>query len=140
MAVLPLWSCGGGGDATGTEDDLSPVAGSWRATVMTMTSQANPEISRDLLAEGASFTLLIETRGRYTATLSFFGQTNVEEGRVSREGGVLHFRPENPPGDPFDATWRFQGETLILDGESRFDLNMDGTTEPTYAHFELVRS
>jgi hypothetical protein len=43
-------------------------------------------------------------------------------------------------GDPAPSTYRFAAEdSLVLDGATEFDFNLDGTEEPGQAHIELLR-
>ncbi len=38
------------------------------------------------------------------------------------------------------STFLFEGpDRLILDGDTEFDFNLDGTLEPALSHFELQR-
>jgi len=59
MALILMSACS---EATGvTADDL---AGTWTATSMVFTSVANPEQTADVVAEGASLTLVLRRTKR----------------------------------------------------------------------------
>lgn len=128
---------------TGCSDDgtgpgeLKPLVGVWDALELVMTSQTNPDISVDLIEEGAAFTLSILSNGQYTATLTIFEQGTSEMGNVQISGNTVTITPTQPEGPALEATWSFQGERLVLDGESEFDFNLDGTTEASFVHIVL---
>jgi hypothetical protein len=124
-------------DGTGPGKELDPLVGVWKANTVLMTSQANPSIQVDLVELGATFTLSILSTGQYTASLSVFGSSNTEVGMVTVAGNQITIAPTSPEGPPSVSTWSFQGSTLILDGDSEFDFNLDGTPEASTAHIEL---
>lgn len=134
--VLLLSSSGCSDDPAGPKE-LQPLVGVWRATELVMTSQDNPDLSVDLIEEGATFTLSILSDGQYSASLSILGQSTTELGQVEVSGNNVTIAPTQPEGPPLVATWVLQGENLVLDGESEFDFNRDGTSVPTFAHIVL---
>ena len=137
LFLLPcLGSCGD--DGTSPRSELEPLVGVWQAQSLVMTHRTNPGISVDLVEEGATFTLSILSNGQYSASLAAFGQANTELGTISVSGNQVTITPTSPGGDPLVATFSFQGSTLILDGDSEFDFNLDGTPEPAFAHIELT--
>ena len=131
----------GGSDPTGgpTGQDLSFMEGAWSASVFQMTSQQNPALRVDVLASGGEFRITIERDGRYVAELEALGQSNVERGSITRSGTQLVLSPVSPPGQPERVDWRIIDETLVLDGPSEFDFDLDLSPEPAMAHIELVR-
>ncbi len=124
-------------DGTGVDKALEPLVGKWRAETLLLTNAANPSVSVDLVAEGATFTLSILGNGQYTASLAAFGQSNTEIGQVKVSGNEVTITPTSPPGPALVGTFEFQGETLILDGASEYDFNRDGTTESALVHMVL---
>jgi len=124
-------------DGTGPGKELDPLVGVWKAKVFLLTNQANPSIQVDLVEQGATFTLSILSTGQYTASLSLFGSSNIEVGMVTVEGNQITIAPTTPEGPPAVSTWSFQGSTLVLDGDTEFDFNLDGTPEASTAHIEL---
>ena len=112
-----------------TEPDANPdfMVGNWLADSLVLTSLANPDVFTDL---GAVFTLSVQPSGRYTAILSVFGgQSSSESGRLTVDGAEVVLTPEVPPGAESRALWERVGDSVILDGESEFDFNRDGTPE-----------
>ena len=102
------------------------------AESLVMTSVANPEVVTDLVALGAVFTLSVQPSGRYTAILEGFGQSSSEFGRLTVDGEYVVLMPESR------ALWERVGDSVILEGDSDFDFNLDGTTEPATLRQVLI--
>ena len=136
LSALLLSGCSD--DGTGPKEALAPLVGVWTAESLVLTNQQNPGISVDLIATGATFTLSILSTGQYSASLSAFGQANTEVGTVTVSGDQITITPTTPPGPAISGAFYFQGETLVLDGESEFDFNQDGILEAALVHLELV--
>ena len=58
-----------------------------------------------------------------------FGQSTSESGRLTVDGAFVILMPEVPPGPASPALWERVGDSVILEGESEFDFNLDGTPE-----------
>jgi hypothetical protein len=136
--LIFLSVAGCGTDVAGPKKGLDPLVGVWRAQSLVMTHKSSPGISVDLVDQGATFTLSILSTGQYSASLAAFGQSNTEVGTVTVSGNQVTITPTSPAGPPLVATYRFQGDLLILDGDSEFDFNLDGTPEDAFAHIELL--
>ena len=124
-----------------TEPDGNPdfMVGNWLADSLVLTSLANPQVFTDLVADlGAVFTLSVQPSGRYTAILSGFGQSSSESGRLTVDGAEVVLTPEVPPGPESRALWERVGDSVILDGESEFDFNLDGTPEAAMLRQVLI--
>ena len=127
LVFLGAIGCGEGP----TEPVLNPdfMVGDWLAESLVLTSVANPEVIADLVARGAVFTLSVQPSGRYTAILEGFGQPFSESGRLTVDGAYVVLMPETPPGPESRGLWERVGDSVILEGESEFDFNLDGTDE-----------
>jgi len=140
--ALLLMACSGGSDSVSPDPAVAPFVGDWSATAMVLTSVANPDIHPDLIADfGASFTINVQPSGQYTAILLFSGQASTQIGTVTVSGSTITLRPEVPPNEP-EATSAYvftDADHLVLDGDTEFDFNFDGTPEAATAHIELER-
>ena len=130
-------ACSDSGTDAGKE--LAPLLGTWRAQALAISNKANPSQSFDMIQEGGEFTLSILASGQYIATLRVFEQPAVEMGRITVSGSSFTITPTSHDGPSTSGTWRFQGDVLVLDGDTEFDFNQDGTRQPASAHFELYR-
>lgn len=129
---------GCGDDSTGPDDSLSSFVGDWEATSLVLTSVADPSMSPDLIAIGGTFTLNVQPSGLYTAIFLYAGQNGTELGTISVAGNTITFHVTAPAPATYSSTFAFNGNTLVLDGDSSFDFDLDGTAEPAIAHFVLV--
>ncbi|MEJ2203084.1 MAG: hypothetical protein P8170_03140 [Gemmatimonadota bacterium] len=143
VATALLWGgCGGGDDPIDVEPDpaIAPFVGNWTALAMVVTSVANPDVSPDLIEEGATFSLNVQASGQYTANLIFLQQVSTEIGFISVSGSTVTLKREFPSPSTSTATYEFQGSLLTLDGPTEFDFNLDGEPEAAEGHIELQRS
>ena len=138
MGVLTLGAIGCQGDPTGPEFNPDFMVGDWLAESLAMTSVANPDLTVELDTLGAVFTLSVQPSGRYTAILEGFGQSSSEFGRLTVDGAYVVLMPESPAGPESRALWERLGESVILEGESDYDFNLDGTTEPATLRQVLI--
>ena len=138
MGVLTVGAIGCQGDPTGPDFNPDFMVGNWLAESLVMTSVANPDVVADLTALGAVFTLSVQPSGRYTAILEGFGQSSSESGKLTVDGAFVVLMPEAPPGPESQAFWERVGDSVILEGDSDFDFNLDGTTEPAMLRQVLI--
>jgi hypothetical protein len=111
--------------------------GTWDAVVFTVTADDPPHTTADVLTLGP-FWISVEPSGRYIATLEFLGG-QVEFGQLTVQTSTrLTLDPDNGPAAPSDYVFATT-DSLVLDGSTDFDFNLDGTTEPAQAHIEIVR-
>ena len=99
MGILTIGAVGCGDGPT--EPDLNPdfMVGDWLAESLALTSVENPEVSADLVALGAVFTLSVQPSGRYTAILEGFGQFSSTSGTLTVDGPFVVFMQELPITD-----------------------------------------
>ena len=142
VSTLGAMACGA--DPVDPEEPDDPeynpgfMVGDWLADSLVMTSVANSEVVEYLVARGAVFTLSVQPSGRYTAILEGFGQSSSESGRLTVDGIYVILYPEIPLGSPSQALWERVGDSVILEGESEFDFNVDGTAEPATLRQVLI--
>ena len=138
MGILTIGAVGCG--AGPTEPDLNPnfMVGDWLAESLVLTSAANPEVTANLVAPGAVFTLLVQPSGRYTAILEGFGPSSSTSGRLTVDDAFVVFMQELPITDESIDRWERSDESVILVGESEFDFNLDGTTAPATLRRVLI--
>jgi hypothetical protein len=133
--ALVLGGCGT--DPIGPDPALERFVGIWDAVVFTVTADDPPHTVADLLSLG-NFWISVEPSGQYTATLEWLGGF-AEIGQLTVESiNTLTLDATTAP--PALSTFDFAtADSLILDGATTFDFNLDGTDEPAQAHMELVR-
>jgi hypothetical protein len=138
LAAISI-ACGGGGDG-GSGPPATSLVGTWNATKVEFTSKANPTQKVDVIAQGATMTLVLNGNGTYDQTMKVPGQPDdITNGTWSTSGGIFTMQQA---GMPF--SWQFSvslsGNTLTLSGaDVEFDVNNDGTDEPAKLTTVLVR-
>jgi hypothetical protein len=118
---------------------VAPFVGDWAADSLVLTSEADPQIAPDLIALGATFTLNVQPSGQYTAILLYSGQSQTEIGKVEVSGQTVTLRRTYPSASITAGTYSFNGDHLVIDGETQFDFNLDGTLEPALLLLDLVK-
>jgi hypothetical protein len=139
VLVVVLSACGDKDTVVAPDPSMAPLVGDWTATALVVTSVANPDVEVDIIALGAAFSLNIQPSGQYTAILLYAGQSQTEIGKMSVSGNVLTLTTSYPEVTTSTAIFALQGDQLTMDADTEFDFNLDGTSEPALAHFELVR-
>ncbi len=108
------------------------------AASMVVTSKADPSVSPDITEFGATFTLSVQPSGRYLAILVVFRQSSSESGTLTVDGEWVVFMRQLPSPDESRALWERLGSSVILEGDTEFDFNLDGTAEPATLRTTLV--
>ena len=133
VAVLAVAAVAACGDSTGVGDvaEVVDLAGTWNATVVEFTNQANTAEKIDLVAEGATLVLTILANGDYTLTIDEPMEAQaVEHGTLAISGNTLTLS-ETGQGSADDFTLNLSGNTLTLTtDDDAFDFDDDGTDEP----------
>jgi hypothetical protein len=144
IAATIAASCGGdSGGSGGTPASPSTVAtlvGTWKATKAEYVSTANSSVRVEVVAQGTTLTLTLESAGTYTERIVDPGQEGqTTTGTWSATQDIMTLKPTGVTWDiQFDMT--LSGTTLTLNGgHVSFDVNGDGRDEETLANLTLVK-
>ena len=110
---------------------LAPFVGTWDASSFVHTAKADSTLVIDIIAEGTSFVLVIQSAGTYSATATLANTSQVETGNIRLVGTQLILAPTNPPGAEGAVTFGLNGSTMTWDGDSEWDFASDGIPEIT---------
>lgn len=132
-----LAACGGDSDPVGgneNEEWAEPglLLGSWIATRVEHRRQADPGT---VAVVTDTFTLVVDSVGRYTALLTPSGAQ--EAGWVRVMPPSVIFRPTSPAGDDAPGSLTVQGDTITIVGDSQYDFG-SGTLEPSTLEYDLI--
>ncbi len=117
---------------TGTNLSISDIAGSWIATSATFSA---PE-HIDLLDEGATVTLVIQSNGRFTFTIKYPGEADdVSTGKLGFDGEWLAVRFDD---DDEEASFFISLVNNILTLRGQVDLDLDGNDIQDFGILELI--
>ena len=128
----------------GTNISVSEIAGSWNATQAIFSSAATgPGMQIDVVAEGGSVTLQIQTDGRFTVTVTESGEApDVSTGRLGFDEDLLVISFDDDP-DEFEFFGITHNEPNMTiqggNGSAGFDFDDDGVEETANIDFVLVR-
>lgn len=141
LLATGIAAAGCSSDAVQDDPAVAPFVGEWLATSMVLTSAANPDVHPDLIELGATFSVNVQPSGQYTAILLYSGQSQTEIGQLTVSGNAVTLQPTFPAGaDGATSTYSFaDADHLVLDGDTEFDFNLDGTPEAATAHIALAR-
>ncbi|MBQ0734718.1 hypothetical protein [Aquimarina celericrescens] len=147
--LLAFISCGSDDDdeisLVGANISISDISGSWTATsvlIGNLTPDSQP-LSVDVIDEGGSVTLTVQSNGRYTLTIKRPTRADdVFTGPLGFEGEWLVIGYDS---DPEEYNYWFielstNGNNLTLRGESTYDFNEDDVEDPASYNLELVRN
>ena len=141
-----LAGCGGGspagpsGGSGGSDPKPQGLSGTWKATRAELVSVTNSSVRVDIVAQGATLLLSLDSAGSYTRTIRDPGESgDVQTGSWSASTDVLTLRPS---GVTFTIQFDYAlaGDTLALSGgHVEFDVNNDGRMEETILSAALAR-
>ena len=85
--------------------NVDEIVGTWNATSMVFTSDTDSDVFVDLIAEGATLTVVLSAEGTYSLLITEFeGQPVDEGGTYSVDGAILSLDPiEFEENDSFEA-------------------------------------
>jgi len=122
--------------AVGCSDTVAPadvtvndLVGAWNATQLQFTNVANTAQVFDLVANGGTFTLTLQSNGSFSGTQSLAGQTENFSGTVTVSNAVLTLA-EATETLAFTIT-AYDGSTITLHSNTNvsWDFGFDGTDE-----------
>lgn len=133
---------GDGTSLEGTNISISDIQGAWDA-IRAEFDIAGSGLSQsiDIIEEGGSGTLNIQSNGRFTLTLVVPGQgTDIITGQLSFDEDLLVVEFDDSPGESEFFSIQNTSTTLSLSGPAEFDLDNDGTDDSAIATLDFVRS
>ena len=154
MFIVFLTACSSDdGDVQSDEGpafSINQLQGTWEATSVRFSYSGQGPVpepsSYDVIAEGGSATLVVQSNGRFTLTVRPAGSsTESFSGRMYFEDGeyfAIQF-DDDPPDDPTYFGETLSGNTFTLNGgpdTAEWDFDNDGEDEPAsvYLQFERV--
>ena len=128
----------------GTNFSVSDISGNWTATEASFFNVSTEPIQVvDVVAEGGTVTLSIQSNGRFTLNISEAdGSTTRSSGELCFEEDILVVRFDGDAADDYEFYGiQFNGSNnLSLSGPAEFDFNDDGTPDQAEVDLVLVRS
>ena len=121
--------------------NVDEIVGTWNATEMVFTSDADSEVFVDLIAEGASLSVELGNDGTYQLVILEPGfEPEDEAGTYSVDGAILTLDPiEFPENDLFEAVLNGNSLTL-MSSDDEFDFDDDGIEDAASLEVTLARA
>ncbi len=135
---------------TGPSFSISELQGTWNATELVFSFSGQGAVPQpsfyDVIAEGGSASLVVQSNGRFTLTVtpagfdaeSFSGRMYFEDG----EFFAIQF-DDDPPNDPTYFGETLSGDTFTLNGgpdTAEWDFDGDGNDEPASVFLSFERA
>ena len=116
---------------------MNDIAGNWKATTA---NYSYDTLFFDVVAEGGSVTLAIETNGRFTFTLKLPEESdNVSTGQLGFDEEWLAISFDDDPEEYEYFFIELSNGNLTLRGPAEFDVEGDGTEEPASVDLIMIR-
>ena len=126
----------------GTILSMDEISGNWEATMVEFSNAAaGPVQTVEIIGAGGSFTLTIQTNGRFTMNLSIPGTTTeITGGQLGFDEELLVVIYDEDPDE-----WEYFGimlnnDELLLTGPGTFDFDGDNIDESAFVALELERN
>ena len=117
---------------------MNDISGTWKATTA---NYHYDTLFFDVIAEGGSVSLVIQSNGRYTFTLKLPDEAdNVSAGQLGFDDEWLAISFDDDPGEYEYYFIELANGILTLRGPAEFDFEGDGTEEPASLNLMLIRS
>jgi len=114
-------------------EKVSEIAGTWTATKATFNGT-------DVVEEGGSVTLVIQSNGRFTFTIQRPGETDmVFTGRLGFDEQWLAVEYDTNPGEYEYYDISYDADNLHIGANSEFDFDGDGTDEIVIFFLDMIR-
>lgn len=133
-SALVTVACSGGGTSS------ADLAGTWNVTKYELVSSASSTTKVDLIAQGATATLVMKSDGTYQMTTTIPGQADETlTGTWSASSDVLTTTQVGMSGN-MQFNYTLSGSTLTMWGaDSGWDFNGDDVDEPAKLNMTAVR-
>ncbi|GJM28290.1 MAG: hypothetical protein DHS20C17_09250 [Cyclobacteriaceae bacterium] len=127
----------------GTNTSIAAMSGNWNATSAIFSKPIGQVMEVDIVAEGGTATLNIQSNGRFNLTITQQGESpEITTGDLRFDEDLLVVFFDDDPGE-----WEYFGishndPNLSIDDRNatgEFDFDGDGTLEPANLYFEFVR-
>ncbi len=147
--LVMLWACEGDDEddfsLVGTETSVAALTGNWNATQGIFSSaSAGPASQTDVVANGGSLTLNIQSDGRFTLTITKQAESPaLSTGQLGFDEDLLVvYFDEDPDDFEFFAIAHNEPNLSISGGNGAIDFDFDGngTDEPANVDFEFIRN
>ena len=124
---------------------MADIAGTWNATTANFSGDELDAAGQpkfiDIIAEGGSVTLSIQSNGRFTSTIALPGEPdNISTGQLGFDEQWLAISFDEDPGEYEFFFIELVNNVLTLRGPAEFDFDDDGLEEPGSLDWVMERA
>ena len=127
----------------GTNTSIAAISGNWNATKAVFGNTSGPVMETDVVANGGTVSLSIQSNGRFTITVAEQGKpAEIDTGRMGFDEDLLVVSFDDDPEEfEFFGINHIEPNLTITggNGSAGYDFNGDGVDEPADVDFEFVR-
>ncbi|WP_156102228.1 hypothetical protein [Muricauda sp. MAR_2010_75] len=147
LALVPLYQCSDeeeGPDCSlqGTNLSIADMSGNWVATSAIFFTITDPIETVDVVEEGGTVTLSIQSNGGFTLNIAESGgPSDVSSGDFCFDEDLLVVRFDGDAPDDWEY-FRVQlssGNNLSIGGPAEFDFDGNGTPDPAEVELSLIK-
>ena len=142
-AALPACDLGGEDEfpLEGTGISIDDIAGTWIATKIAFSPTApGPAQEVEVVAQGGSGRLMIQSNGRFTLTITLPGEApEVTTGQLGFDEDLLVVIYDDEPDDFEYFAIQSSATTLSIRGPASYDFDGDGFEEAASAELDFDR-
>ncbi len=139
LAVTVVAGCGDSNGPGTSEETVDALVGTWNATSMVFTNNANSSETFDLIADGGSFSITLTAAGGFSGSSTFMDMTDTFGGTFVVQGTNLIITETGESG-PETIAFTRSGNTLTLTLDDEFDFDDDGFDEEAILVIVLQRA
>jgi len=138
-AVMLATAVIGCSDSTSVED-VADLVGTWEATSFLWVSDADANVTFELVGAGGSFALVIAADGSFTGNFAMGTEVETFAGTISISGSNLVITDDPDIDGPSTLAFTLDGNTLTMtDNDETFDFDDDGVEEDANSVMVLER-
>ncbi|WP_435624861.1 hypothetical protein [Flagellimonas sp.] len=126
----------------GSNLSMDDIAGSWTAIFAEFQQLSDPNSNVEIVSQGGSMTLNIQSNGRFTSTISVPGGSSEQfSGQLGFSGAqlVLLDDADEPGDEAFLGIALTSEDVLELNGILEFDFDGNGSFEETVVVLRMIR-
>lgn len=144
LLLLCFQACGEdeGNELTGSGISINDIQGSWNAIRVEFDiAGSGASLAVDIIDQGGSATLVIQSNGRFTLTIIPMGESpQVTTGQMTFDDDLLVVEFDDSPGQSDFFSIQNTSSTLSISGPAEYDLDNNGTDDPARVEMDFERT
>jgi hypothetical protein len=130
-----------GGNPGDGQTILDAIVGDWDATSASfVTTNSNPVLSRDVVADGGFCSLVVAQNGNFTLVIGNpgFPDPQITTGQFLADGSVINVYFDSDPNTSVSWDFTLSGNNLNIVGPLAYDFENNGIFVETSANMQFI--